>query len=239
MTTQYDIRPVHAHEWREIKALRLRALSDEAAPMAFLESFAEAATRPDEFWQDRARAPPSRPAQERERVSSSPSRRTATGWAPPSAWAEKAGDVDFEGAPITRTGGHLVGVFLSPDNRGQGVLGRLFQAVTDWLRESGLDHVRLYVHADNIRAQRSNEKLGFQPTGKHVSGPNGSEIQMAAPCDAGSAGHSQDPRAVIGDRDRVLDVAARLPSALRSVQPSAPTRGRCRRWRGSRRARWR
>ncbi|MGZ4669083.1 MAG: hypothetical protein ACXVX3_11220, partial [Blastococcus sp.] len=53
--TQYDIRPVHAHEWREVKALRLLALSDEVAPMAFLDSYAEASTRPDEFWQDRAR----------------------------------------------------------------------------------------------------------------------------------------------------------------------------------------
>jgi hypothetical protein len=34
----YTIRPVRAHEWREIRALRLDALLDEVAPIAFLDS---------------------------------------------------------------------------------------------------------------------------------------------------------------------------------------------------------
>jgi ribosomal protein S18 acetylase RimI-like enzyme len=181
MTAQYDIRPVHAHEWAEIKALRLRALSDEAASIAFLDSYAEASTRPDEFWQDRARgsaveAGPGAGARQFVAV-------TAEGdWVGTAVGlVEKAGDVDFEGALMTRTGGHVVGVFLCPGHRGTGVLGRLFQAVTDWLREAGLDHVRLYVHADNVRAQRSYEKLGFTRTGTQVSGSIGTEIEMARP----------------------------------------------------------
>jgi hypothetical protein len=56
VTTRYTIRPARAHEWRESKALRLRALSDDAAPMAFVESHGEAAARPDDFWQGRAQS---------------------------------------------------------------------------------------------------------------------------------------------------------------------------------------
>ena len=176
--TRYDIRPVHASEWREIKALRLRALADEAAPMAFLESHAEASSRPDGFWQDRARASsveagPGAVARQFVAI-------TADGdWVGTAVGlVEKAGDVDFAGAPVTRPGGHVVGVFLHPDHRARGLLGWLFQSVTDWLREAGLDHVRLNVHADNVRAQRSYEKLGFTRTGKLVSASIGTEIEM-------------------------------------------------------------
>jgi GNAT superfamily N-acetyltransferase len=180
--TQYDIRPVHAHEWRQIKALRLLALSDEAAPMAFLDSYADASIRPDAYWQDRARgssveAGPGAGARQFVAV-------TEDGdWVGSAvALVERAGDQDFEGGVVTRAGGHVVGVFLRPEHRGRGVLGRLFQGVTDWLREIGLGHVRLYVHADNVRAMRSYEKLGFQPTGAHVSGSIGTELEMARTC---------------------------------------------------------
>jgi len=181
VTTTYDVRAVRAGEWRQIKALRLRALGDEAAPIAFLESLAEASARPDEFWQERARgssveAGPRAGARQFVAV-------TEDGeWVGTAVGRiEQAGDVDFEGAVVSRTGGHVVGVFLCPEHRGRGVLGRLFQAVTHWLREAGLDHVRLYVHADNVRAQRSYEKLGFEPTGTRISGSIGTEIEMARP----------------------------------------------------------
>jgi GNAT superfamily N-acetyltransferase len=179
VTAKYEIRPVRADEWRKIKALRLRALSDEAAPMAFLESYAEASTRPDGFWQDRARgssleAGPGAGARQFVAV-------TEDGdWVGTAvALVEKAGDVDFLGAVIERSGGCVVGVFLCPGHRGRGVIGSLFLAVTDWLRETGVDHVRLYVHADNARAQRSYEKSGFRPTGRRISGLIGPEIEMA------------------------------------------------------------
>jgi RimJ/RimL family protein N-acetyltransferase len=177
--TRYVIRPVHAHEWREIKALRLLALSDEAAPIAFLESYEDAAARPDEFWQERARgssveAGPRADARQFVAVTGDGEWiGTAVGL------VETVGDVDFQGTPIGRTGGHVVGVFLSPAHRGRGLLGELFPAVIDWLREVGLDHVRLFVHADNRRAERSYEKLGFTPTGTRISASIGTEIEMA------------------------------------------------------------
>jgi RimJ/RimL family protein N-acetyltransferase len=177
--TQYDIRPVHAHEWREIKALRLRALSDEAAPMAFLEPYGEASIRTDEFWQDRVRASSveaGRAAGARQFVAITEDGDwvgTAVGL------VEKAGDVDFAGGLVTRPGGHVVGVFLCPGDRGGGLLGRLCQAVTEWLREVGPAHVRLYVHSDNLRARRAYEKLGFTLTGTSVSSSIGTEIELA------------------------------------------------------------
>jgi GNAT superfamily N-acetyltransferase len=179
VTTPYDIRPVHASEWRQIKALRLRALSDEAAPIAFLDSYADASTRPDGFWQDRARGSSVEAGQEagaRQFVAVT----VAGEWAGTAvALVEKAGAVDFEGAVVDKPGGHVVGVFLCPEHRGRGVLERLFRSLTDWLREIGLDHVRLYVHEENVRARRAYEKLGFQPTGTHVAGSIGTEIEMA------------------------------------------------------------
>ncbi|MEU8423504.1 hypothetical protein AB0C15_21780 [Micromonospora sp. NPDC048835] len=52
--SDYVIRPIRAHEWREVRALRLEALRDEDAPLAFVESYEEGAAQPDEFWQTRA-----------------------------------------------------------------------------------------------------------------------------------------------------------------------------------------
>src|SRR4051794_41079602 len=50
----YVVRVVRAEEWASVKALRLLALEDPAAPLAFLETYETAAERPDSFWQKRA-----------------------------------------------------------------------------------------------------------------------------------------------------------------------------------------
>lgn len=49
----YVIRPVRAEEWALAKELRLAALQDPVAPVAFLETYEQAVAQPDEFWQDR------------------------------------------------------------------------------------------------------------------------------------------------------------------------------------------
>lgn len=43
MATAYTVRPLRAHEWREARTLRLAALQDDAARIAFLESHDEGA----------------------------------------------------------------------------------------------------------------------------------------------------------------------------------------------------
>src|SRR4051794_26586994 len=46
-------RRVRADEWEQVRDLRLAALQDDAAPIAFLETYQKAASEPDEFWQGR------------------------------------------------------------------------------------------------------------------------------------------------------------------------------------------
>ncbi len=48
------VRRITPEDWREVKALRLQALADPAAPMAFLDTVEHAAAQPDRFWQERA-----------------------------------------------------------------------------------------------------------------------------------------------------------------------------------------
>lgn len=52
------VRPIRADEWPKAKELRLLALKDPAAPIAFLETYEQAATEPDSFWQERAKGRP-------------------------------------------------------------------------------------------------------------------------------------------------------------------------------------
>lgn len=181
MAAPYEVRPVRAHEWREIRALRLAALSDPAAPMAFLESRADSEARTDEFWQDRARnssVDAGADATARQFVATTTDGRwvgTVT------VLVERAGATDLQGAAIEASGGHLVGIYLHPDHRGRGLLGDLIQAVAEWLRALGMPRARLYVHADNTRAQRAYAKAGFRATGAELTGIIGPELEMARP----------------------------------------------------------
>lgn len=173
------VRPVHDHEWREVRTLRLRALRDEAARIAFVDNFEDASGRPDEFWQERV-------ALASVDAGSDAGARQFVAVTEDGAWigsvtvlVERAGEKDFEGAVIDRSAGGVVGVYLDPAFRGSGVMEDLLDAAVDWIRERGLDYARLYVHADNLRAQGAYEKAGFQPTGTTLLGSIGPEIEMA------------------------------------------------------------
>lgn len=50
------VRRVRPDDWPAIRALRLEALHDPMASVAFLETIAAAEARPDEDWKMRARA---------------------------------------------------------------------------------------------------------------------------------------------------------------------------------------
>ncbi|SOC48822.1 Protein N-acetyltransferase, RimJ/RimL family [Blastococcus aggregatus] len=178
MTPGYVVRPVRAHEWREVRTVRLAALSDEVAAMAFLESYADAATRPDEFWQDRARRSSLDAGEDA-------SARQFVAVADDGTWVgtavalvERVGDVDIGGAAVTEPVGHVVAVHVAPGHRGQGLLAELFTAATDWLRGQGLPRARLFVHVDNARAQRAYEKCGFRSTGTLITTVAGTEREM-------------------------------------------------------------
>src|SRR5690242_14754416 len=51
---RYEIRPVEPDEWRESRALRLAALQDQVAPVAFARTFAEESAMTDDDWRRRA-----------------------------------------------------------------------------------------------------------------------------------------------------------------------------------------
>jgi GNAT superfamily N-acetyltransferase len=175
----YVIRSVRAHEWPAAKELRLAALQDPVAPLAFLETYEAAAAQPDSFWQERTA----------EGAEGADGAQTVIAEAPDGQWVgtvtvlmEEPGTTDWAGFPVERKQGHLVGVFVRPEERGSGLTDVLFDAAVEWAWAHGAERVRLIVHEDNGRAQRFYRKAGFEPTGVVVplgSAPGESELEFA------------------------------------------------------------
>lgn len=177
------IRSIRSDEWAQVRELRLAALRDPVAHLAFLETYEDAAARPDEFWQERAAGASEGMAERRQFV--------AVGQG--GVWdgsvavlVEEAGERDFFGGVIERRQGHLVGVYVRPERRGSavGVTRALFDAALEWAWESGLERVRLFVHEKNSRAEAFYRKAGFVPTGVTVTGDAGErdlEFVIASP----------------------------------------------------------
>ncbi|MCW8375810.1 GNAT family N-acetyltransferase [Streptomyces justiciae] len=161
----YKVRPIHADEWPEVKAIRLASLQDPVAHLAFLETYEAALGHPESFWQERA-AGGAEGAEGAQQI-------IAEG--PDGQWVgtltvlmEEAGSTDWAGFPVERRQGHVVGVFVQPDHRGIGLTEVLFDAGLEWAWSRGAERVRLIVHEDNARAQRFYRKVGFEPTGVTV-----------------------------------------------------------------------
>ncbi|WP_208611306.1 GNAT family N-acetyltransferase [Streptomyces bungoensis] len=158
----YVVRAIRPDEWPAVKRLRLDALRDPAAPIAFLETYEDALDRPDSFYQERA----ARSAEEGSTA------RQFIAEAPDGTWAgtvtvllEEAGTTDWAGYPVERRQGHVVGVFVRPEHRGNGLIKALFDAGVAWAWERGAERARLIVHEDNARAQGAYRKAGFAPSG--------------------------------------------------------------------------
>jgi GNAT superfamily N-acetyltransferase len=161
----YVIRAIRADEWQAVKRLRLDALRDPVAHLAFLETYEKAAAEPDTFWQGRA---------ERSGEGADGARQfIAEG--PDGAWVgtltvlvEEAGSTDWAGFAVDRKQGHVVGVFVQPGYRGIGLTEALFAAGVEWAWGVGAERVRLIVHEENGRAQGFYRKVGFVPSGVTV-----------------------------------------------------------------------
>ncbi|MDN3245417.1 GNAT family N-acetyltransferase [Streptomyces sp. ZSW22] len=175
----YVIRSIRADEWPAVKELRLRALRDPLAHLAYLETYDDAAARPDSFWQERA-------AKSAEGASGA---RQIIAEGPGGLWlgtltvlVEEAGTTDWAGSPVERRQGHVVGVFVRREWRGSGLTKALFDAGLEWAWASGLERVRLIVHPDNGRAQAAYRKAGFAPSGRTVQlvggGPGEVELEF-------------------------------------------------------------
>ncbi|NEA41656.1 GNAT family N-acetyltransferase [Streptomyces sp. SID11385] len=156
------IRVVTADDWPQAKELRLAALRDPVAHLAFLDTYANALGKPDVLWKEQA-------ANSEAGVRS----RQFAAVAPEGGWVgsvagivEDAGEQDYFGLSVEERQVQLVGVFVRPEHRGGGrVLGPLVAAVREWAGEVGAGRLRLFVHAGNGRAVAAYERLGFKATG--------------------------------------------------------------------------
>ncbi|MDT9701313.1 GNAT family N-acetyltransferase [Streptomyces sp. P17] len=175
----YKVRSIQADEWPQVKALRLAALQDPVAHLAFLETYEAAVAHPDSFWQERAAGSAEGASAAQQIIAEGPDGEwvgTLT------VLIEEAGATDWAGFPVERKQGHLVGVFVQPEHRGIGLTEVLFDAGLEWAWSQGAERVRLIVHEDNERAQRLYRKVGFEPTGITVSLPQAqgeSELEFA------------------------------------------------------------
>lgn len=150
-----------------MRALRLEMLAD--APLAFLETLADAAARPHTEFAARVAY-------------------TSAG----------SSNAQFIADPNGRLVGHAGGmvapnepgltviyaVYVTPTWRGSGLLGELIDGVAAWSRACGRPELLLEVVVGNDRAYRAYQRLGFIDTGvrvPHPTIPALNELQMRRP----------------------------------------------------------
>ena len=171
----YTVRRVRAEEWEAVRALRLEALQDPVAHLAFLTSYEFEAAHALEFWQHRATGAATGGAVAQYVVVADDGRwvGSATGL------FEAPGESDLAGQGVDERQVHVVGVWLHPAHRGHGLIQRAIDDVVAWGRQHGATRARLYVHAENPRAQAAYVKAGFVPTGLLFESKVGPEVEMA------------------------------------------------------------
>jgi RimJ/RimL family protein N-acetyltransferase len=170
------MRVVRADEWEKVRELRLAALRDPVANLAFLETYEEGLARPESFWKERtANAAEDGPGAVRQFVAEAPDGRwvgTAT------VLLERAGAETYFGDVPKTDQTHVVGVYVRDEARGSGVIDALFAAAAEWswsLTDPRIERVRLYAHVDNERARAVYRRIGFETDGVPVALP-GSEV---------------------------------------------------------------
>ena len=177
MSTDF-VRPILATEWRAVRDLRLAALQDEVAHLAFLETHADALARPESFWRERALGSSAEAGVEATARQFVAVEEAGHFVGTAVAVLERVGDADVFGQEITRPAAQLVGVYVKPSHRGRGLIEELTQACSTWIGERGVSTVRLFVHSGNRRARRVYERLGFTLTGVSVRAAQGCELEM-------------------------------------------------------------
>ncbi|GAA2029491.1 GNAT family N-acetyltransferase [Agromyces tropicus] len=157
------IRPTREDDWRDVRALRLEMLQD--TPIAFGDTLERAREFDEAEWRTRAKRGES-------------SEQTALVAIEGDRWVGTMGCY----VPDAATGPLLVGVYVSPDRRGEeaGITRALLEAIEGWAAERA-DTLRLEVHEDNPRARRYYERMGFTYTGHRRAyelEPGGLELEM-------------------------------------------------------------
>jgi GNAT superfamily N-acetyltransferase len=152
------VRRVRPDEWRDLRALRLRALAD--SPDAFGSTLAEKEAEPDATWQ----------------------RRAGGDDAGITIVAEAAGRLVGMAvggpAPIDEARAALYSMWVEPEARGTGVAAGIVGAVVAWARDAGHEALGLGVTTSNARAIAFYQRLGFVDTGMRFPLRDGSELEI-------------------------------------------------------------
>jgi GNAT superfamily N-acetyltransferase len=179
---------VRADEWEQVRELRLEALGDRDAAMAFFDTRESAQANTDEFWMRRATdAASGDGAAQFVGID-------GTAWvASATALVREPGSLDHLARAVRRRRVDVVGVYVRPSHRGTGLIDALFQRVAAWAGERGIGQLILDVHVENARARAAYRRVGFVETGTTFTGPIGDELEMiwnpaGSPGAAGSAG---------------------------------------------------
>jgi ribosomal protein S18 acetylase RimI-like enzyme len=156
----HSIRRIRADEWRELKDIRLRSLTD--APDAFGTTLAETLLQTDEYWQQRAVS------------SASGDTRFQAVATEGERWLGLAGCI-FDDPKFGRA--QLVSVWVDPSVRRTGLATRLVEAIADWARKCGARTLQLWVTETNEPAKNLYRRLGFVETGESEPVRPGTELR--------------------------------------------------------------
>lgn len=226
-----EVRRVRADEWERVRDLRLDAVRDPAAPVAFLHTHAEEAAHEDAFWQQRAAG-----ASEGDAVAQFIAESDGEWIGTVTVLRWEAGATDHHGRAVTAPRGDVVGVFVRAESRGRGVVDALFDAAAEWAASMGDARLVLDVHVDNDRAKAAYRRIGFSETGLRFTGSIGPEAEMARPLSVAATPRlllvngpnlnllgTRDPAvygtATLADVEKIaVDAAAEAGFEVRSIQ---------------------
>ena len=159
---EVELRRVVPDDWPALRDLRLEALED--TPIAFCEALAGRRALGDDAWRARAA-------------------RGAVGGDSVQVMAFAGGRPVATSVGFVEDGrAGLAAVYVTPAQRGRGLLTRLLDDVTAWARERECAELVLEVHEDNGPARAAYARLGFVDTGRrrpYPLDPSRDELELA------------------------------------------------------------
>lgn len=156
-----QIRTLEAYEVKLHRSLRLRALRD--APDAFGETWAEAASRPREYWQEQTHD-----------VTESGSHVMFLACQNNAVQGSTYGLTDRDRPHAGRVGG----MWVDSRWRRQGIGRALLKAVFAWAEEQNFTSLGLWAPAHSLAAVSLYRQMGFYKTGKQRSLPSNPALSI-------------------------------------------------------------
>lgn len=178
----FTVRRVRTEEWRSLRELRLDALRDPIAHLAYLETIEAALERPDSYWQERTRTAASGTMAGQFVAVDEHGDLAGT----VTALVTAPGEPDYIGETSPDLRAAVVAVYVRPGHRGSGVLQAVLSETEAWLRGLGVPQVRLHVNEQNPRAQGAYRKCGYVDTGVRVEMVDGVNHEMVRDLRSGS-----------------------------------------------------